>query len=231
MTDDSTFGDGLDRRTYLRTLGAAGAGMVLAGCSGGGDGNGGNDPGSNDGTGGGGEQTTRDSTGGGSFACADLTRGSQTLEPGDRPLQMIWDYPETWGDVEQDMANTGRVTGARIGHRASKQSAYWVYLVAVSQVTDPMDADGADAYVNNPAYESTDPIQYDGQAVPRSTFSYEDDPSRQWFLAIPGQTDGEYYATQVILSIEENEQYGGCAEAATSVATGIMDSFRPNPAI
>ena len=142
---------------------------MLAGCLGGESDEGGDDDGTggDDGTGDSGGngndvETTGESTAqsdqGGSFDCADLTRGSQVFDPDGREFQVVWDYPESFSDVEREIANSDSIAGARLGHDATKRPGSWAFIVQVNQGVNPTDADAADRYVNNPAYDEAEPI-------------------------------------------------------------------------
>lgn len=220
----------LRRRTVLRALGATGVATLLAGCSEAegepGDAPGGDDAGSDSGPT---DEATPESAAGGAFECADLTRGSQTFDPDGRDFQMIWDYPESFGDVERQMANTESMVGARLGHLASKQSGHWPFMIQLNHPAGPSEqGDLTDRYVEQQGATEVDPIEYDGETVRRAMTGMGED--RSWRMAIPGDDEGTFYHVTIVQSVDNDDEYAGCAETAHSVADDLMASFRPNPA-
>lgn len=227
---------GVGRRTYLRAIGTAGVVVGLTGCTGAGngdspDGGGGAESGGSSGDGSGGvptgEPSDRIETDS-PFDCTDLTSGSQVFDPDGRAFQVVWDYPETFSDVEREMANTDSLVGARLGHEASKQPGSWAFVLQLMQGLNPITAEAAERHVNNPVFEAADPIEYEGQTLERSTSG--GGTNRSWNVAIPGDEDGEFFTMKVILASENEDEFEGCTAVAASVAEGIMQSFRPNPA-
>ena len=55
--------------------------------------------------------------------------------------------------------------------------------------------------------------------------------NRSWNVAIPGEVDGEFFTTTVILSAENEDEFAGCGDVAVTLAEEIMQSFRPNPSL
>lgn len=207
----------LQRRQFLRALGVTCIAATMAGCGGDGDSSG---DGSN-------PDDAGNPDASGSVSCGDLNRGSQVFDPDGRQFQVVWDYPESFADVEREMANSDSLAGTRLGHTATKQPASWAFIIQINQAVNPADADAADRYVNNPVYDEATPISYEGTSVSRST--YGSGSNRTWNVAIPGDADGKFYPTTLVLGVDDSE-YPDCVDAAVSVADGIMQSFRPNPA-
>lgn len=227
MRPDAFDAENPRRRTFLRALGATGAATLLAGCSeASGDepiGEGG-DPSATPME----EPVTQADTGG-SFDCTDLTRGSQTFDPDGRKFQVVWDFPESFGDVEREMANTESLAGARLGHLATKETGFWAYIIQLNQtVSTTTNADIVDVYLDQDLYDAVEPIDYEGQSVKRARASMGD--SHTWKMVIPADEAGEYYQMTLVLGIHNDEEYTACAETAVSVADDLMRSFRPNPA-
>lgn len=47
---------------------------------------------------------------------------------------------------------------------------------------------------------------------------------------IPGDGEAEFYHVSIVLGVDGDEEYVGCADTAVSVVDEMMESFRPNPA-
>lgn len=163
---------------------------------------------------------------GGTFDCTDLARGNQTFDPGRREFEFVPDFPESFADVEREMADTSSMAGARLGHLATKRSGLRSFII---QMVEPRgNAAMTGAFIEQHRFDEVSSIDYAGQSVRRARANLDEDYI--WKLVIPGDAADEFYHVSIILGVDGDEASLACTDTAAAVADDIVASFRPNPA-
>lgn len=228
----------IDRRRVLAAF-ASTATVGLAGClgtdaepvQGSGDGAGGGDGGdgaSGDGGDSGDSSGSGDGSGGGSggdggsFDCAALGGATTTFDRATDPLSFLFDYPTSFEEYNQGSSSSDSVTGAMLGHAATKGTGYYEYVLTVTEAANDMDPEHADGWVSMPTTEADAPVDYGGRSADRSVRPSGDD-AFQWYLALP---NGDETSIGVQVQVKGDSDRP-CIDALESIARDAMDSFRP----